>query len=601
MLPPTTISIHEQLKEVFGYNSFRRGQESIITSLMEGKDQLVIMPTGGGKSICYQLPASLLPNLTIVISPLIALMEDQVAALTQQGIPAASLHSNKSFEERKQTESDIDNGTLKLLYAAPETILQPSMLQYLQTKKISLIAIDEAHCVSVWGNDFRPEYVSLKKLIQLFPATPCIALTATADEATQEEIKNKLGLRQPEFFKSSFERKNITITTFPGLDRIKKIVSYVSRKNKQAGIIYCLSRKSTESISGKLQQAGIKAAYYHAGMDARSRSLIQQRFQNDEIDVVCATIAFGMGIDKSNVRYVIHYNLPKNVESYYQEIGRAGRDGLASEALLFYSWGDVIQLRRFIEDGDAAQEFRAVQSAKLDRMWELANSFSCRTNFILNYFGEYRSEKCGHCDNCLHPPQSFDGTVLAQKALSAVARTKQSANLSLIQDILKGAYKDEVKARNFDHLKTYGAGRDLTYPEWQTYLTQLVNLGYLKIDYTDRSHLKLTPLSTLVLKGEEKVDLFKFEKKKSTPAKQKKIIIVEDDLFEILREWRARQAKNQRVPAYTIMHDKTLKELSSSKPTDFEELDYIGGIGKAKKAKYGKDILKIIREYIKDE
>ncbi len=587
-----------KLLEVYGYHAFREGQEEIIDALVDdGRDNLVIMPTGGGKSLCYQLPAMLLPHLTLVISPLIALMEDQVAALLQLGTKAATLHSGKSYEEKMATEAAINDGALKLLYIAPETMLQERMINFLKSKQISLIAIDEAHCVSVWGNDFRPEYTALKQLRPIFPDTPWVALTATADKATQDEMLNKLGLQNPKITISSFERENITITCLPGQRRIDQIKKFIINKEGQSGIIYCLSRKSTEKMSAKLTEIGIKAAYYHAGMDALSRSRIQERFQNDEIDVICATIAFGMGIDKSNVRYVIHFNLPKNVESYYQEIGRAGRDGLPAEAVLFYSWADVMQLRRFIDESEAKAEFKKVQHSKLDRIWDLASSFSCRTNFILNYFGEYRSKNCNHCDNCLQPPESFDGKIIAQKALSAITRCNQSATLSQIMDVLKGSYKEEIRQLGFTEVKTFGAGRDLSYPEWREYITQLVNLGLVSIDYTKNSNLLLTPLSKEVLTGATPVSLFAFQKKKTTPAKIKKEIEVEDDLFEILRKWRAGQARTQGIPAYTILHDKTLKELSSVKPTRVDLLTEIDGIGKAKKEKYGVAIIEIISNY----
>jgi len=428
-----------------------------------------------------------------------------------------------------------------------------------------------------------------------------VALTATADKATQDEMLDKLGLESPNITISSFERKNITITCLPGQNRIDQIKKFIINKDGQSGIIYCLSRKSTEKMSSKLSEIGIKSAYYHAGMDAMSRSRIQERFQNDEIDVICATIAFGMGIDKSNVRFVIHFNLPKNVESYYQEIGRGGRDGLPSEALLFYSWADVMQLRRFIDESDASSEFKKVQHSKLDRIWDLSSSFSCRTNFILNYFGEYRSAPCMHCDNCLQPPESFDGKVIAQKALSAIARCNQSATMSQILDVLKGAYKEDIKNLGFTEIKTFGAGRDLSYPEWREYITQLVNLGLVAIDYTKNSNLYLTPLSKQVLQGAIPVSLFAFQKKKASPTKIKKVIQVEDDLFQILRKWRAGQARTQGIPAYTILHDKTLKELSSVKPSRVELLTEIDGIGKAKKEKYGVAIIDMIQAYTSND
>jgi ATP-dependent DNA helicase RecQ len=429
---------------------------------------------------------------------------------------------------------------------------------------------------------------------------PVIALTATADQATQTEMLDKLGLIDPRVTLSSFERPNITINTSSGQNRIDQIRRFISKYKGESGIVYCLSRTSTEKMASKLEQFGYKAAYYHAGMDALSRSRIQERFQNDEIDIICATIAFGMGIDKSNVRFVIHYNLPKNVEGYYQEIGRAGRDGLEAEALLFYSWGDVLQLRKFIEDSNASEDFKQVQTAKLDRIWELATSNSCRTNFILNYFGEYRREPCGHCDNCLRPPESFDGTIIAQKALSAISRCQQDATLTQIMDVLKGAYRDDIKEKGFHEIKTFGAGRDLSYPEWREYLTQCINLGIAAINYTDNSKLRLTPLSTDVLTNKVKIPLYKIQKGEKTTVVPKltKKDIVEDELFELIRKWRADQARSQGIPAYTILHDKTIRNLVENKPTIIHELDMIDGIGQAKKDKYGEDLVEIIRNYL---
>lgn len=593
-------SIHDQLKDVFGYDTFREGQKEIITGILEGNDHLVVMPTGGGKSLCYQLPALLLPHLTIVISPLIALMEDQVASLDQLGICARAMHSGKSFEEKSEIDGLISKNELKLLYIAPETILQERMKSYLASLKISLIAIDEAHCVSVWGNDFRPEYRELHSLREIVNKVPWIALTATADDATRQEMATQLGLDNPSITVSSFERQNIHVTCRPGQKRIEQIERFVVQRSGKAGIIYCLSRKSTEKLAGKLNDRGIKAAYYHAGMDSMSRSRIQTRFQNDEIHVICATIAFGMGIDKSNVRFVIHYNLPKNIESYYQEIGRAGRDGESSEALLFYSWGDVMQLKSFIDGGDGAATFREVQHAKLDRMWQLVSGRSCRTNVILNYFGEFRDTPCDHCDNCEKEETTIDGTVLSQKALSAVARCKESISITQLLDILKGAYKPELRDRGWTDIKTFGAGRDLTYPQWREYVTQMINLGLMSLDYTDGYKLKLTPLSKDVLTGTTQIPLHEWKPVQKV-QKVKKLVVedegdVDKSLYEKLRSWRAAQARTKKIPAYTIFHDKTLKALASIQPKDNNRLLQISGIGKAKLEKYGEEILALIND-----
>ena len=413
-------------------------------------------------------------------------------------------------------------------------------------------------------------------------------------------MSSKLGLRDPEISVSSFERSNIHITCRPGQKRIEQIERFAIQRPEQAGIIYCLSRKSTEKLSQKLNDRGIKAAYYHAGMDSMSRSRIQTRFQNDEIHVICATIAFGMGIDKSNVRYVIHYNLPKNIESYYQEIGRAGRDGEPAEALLFYSWGDVIQLKSFIDDGDGAARFKEVQHAKLERMWQLVSGYSCRTNVILNYFGEYRDAACNHCDNCAQEEVTIDGTIISQKALSAVARCQEAISITQLLDILKGAYKPELRDKGWTEIKTFGAGRDLTYPQWREYVTQMINLGLMSMDYTDGYKLKLTPLSKDVLTGNTPISLHEWQPVKKV-KKVPKLIIADDEdvdkpLYEKLRSWRSAQARTKKIPAYTIFHDKTLKALASVQPKDETGLLQISGIGQAKVEKYGEEILSLIND-----
>ena len=589
----------EILHRYFGYKTFRTGQEEIIEHLLQGNDALVIMPTGGGKSICFQIPALVMEGLTIVVSPLIALMKDQVMSLRQNGISARAIHSHLSEEENREITAEVQDGSLKLLYVSPEKLLSGGMMQWLESKKITLIAIDEAHCVSVWGNDFRPNYVKLKILKQKFPKVPVVALTATADTATQEDIIQQLSLESPKRFISSFERENITTTARGGTGRVEQIISFLDARKDQCGIIYCLSRKGTEGLASKLQASGFKAQAYHAGLTPKKRHETQIDFQRDEVKIVCATIAFGMGIDKSNVRFVIHYNLPKNIEGYYQEIGRAGRDGLDATALLFYSWGDIMKLRNFVESSEANETFKKVQRAKLDRMWEYANATSCRTNLVLNYFGEYRAKACGHCDNCLTPPSTFEGTVVAQKALSAVLRCKESTGLTILIDILRGSGRREIIDAGYQNIKTYGAGRDISFVDWREYITQMLNQGLLMIDYTDQARLKTTPLSSDILKGKRAVMLTRrVITPTSAPVKKKtKTVLLQEDLFQKLREWRRIMSNALGIPAFTIFHDSTLVEIANSQPKTMAELHQVEGIGKTKLDKYGRELLDMVRDY----
>lgn len=590
------------LKDVFGYNAFRDQQEEIIQSVIAGNDNLVIMPTGGGKSLCYQIPALCREGLTVVVSPLIALMNDQVAALKQLDIKAEALHSNISADLKRQIDIDINNGDLKLLYVSPEGLLQDRFIQYLKSKKVNLFAIDEAHCVSVWGNDFRPEYVKLSMLKREFPHVPTVALTATADHATQSDIMQQLQMDNPSHFLSSFERDNISTSTSPGQKRIQQIGNFLLSHQDEAGIIYCLSRKNTEKVANDLRAMGYKARAYHAGIDGAERAEIQREFQSDEIQIVCATIAFGMGIDKPNIRWVIHYNMPKNIESYYQEIGRAGRDGGDSETLLFYSWADYTNLLRFVDESDASEDFKTVQRAKLERMWEFATAASCRTNLVLNYFGEYRNTKCNHCDNCINPPELFDGTLQAQMALSAIIRCKENVGINLLIDILRGSNKAEIRSGGYDRIKTFGTGREIPFLDWKHYITQLINQGLVSIDYTEGSKLKTTPLSLPAIKNGIKISLSRFVKSDNKPkVKVPKFAFesqdVDQDLFSVLKNWRAGLARTQSVPAYVIMHNKALEHISVAKPANATELLAVDGIGRAKMQKYGDAILQIIKEF----
>jgi ATP-dependent DNA helicase RecQ len=588
------------LKEYFGYDAFRDRQEAIVDHILAGRDALVIMPTGGGKSICYQLPALLLEGTALVISPLISLMQDQVAALTASGINAASLNSALSAIETDELLSDFKLGKLRLLYVSPEKATSLSFLSIISKQKISIVAIDEAHCVSIWGNDFRPEYAALKPILQQINA-PKIALTATADKATQIDIRDQLGLLNAEIFLSSFERKNLNINVLSAQNRIKTITDYVLAHNTEAGIIYCLSKKSTEQLSKKLQESGINATHYHAGMSNEARKKVQTAFQLDDIKVMCATIAFGMGIDKSNVRYVIHHNLPKNIESYYQEIGRAGRDGDHATALLFFGLGDAKILREFIEQGNASESFKMIQITKLNRMIEFGLATSCRTNFILSYFGEHRLKKCGHCDNCIHPPKVFDGTIFAQKILSALKRLKEDVAINTLVDVLRGSNSREIISHQYNQIKTFGSLIETKREELLHYIGQLINQGFIEIDFTHFNKLKITENGNQVLFNDVNVALTALLVKVKSEIKNNKKEIYELDLFEELKKLRMALAQTAQIPAYAIFNDNTLKEMCSAKPLFEKDLLEVSGVGSYKMQQYGKEFLAVIQKFVQEK
>ncbi|WP_459211896.1 DNA helicase RecQ [Aquimarina rhabdastrellae] len=585
------------LKEYFGYDSFRPLQKQIIDSVFEKNDNLVIMPTGGGKSICYQLPAILLPGITLVISPLIALMKDQVDGLTANGIPSVYLNSSQSEEEQQKIYSALHTGKIKLLYIAPESL---SFLEsILTTTPISLIAIDEAHCISSWGHDFRPAYTQLAFLKSRLPQTPIIALTATADKATRDDICNQLNIPNAVKHIASFDRKNLSLEVRPGINRIKQIVDFIDDHPNESGIIYCLSRKTTEALAEKLQQSGIDAAAYHAGLNHTQRAKTQDEFINDSVQVVCATIAFGMGIDKSNVRWVIHYNLPKNIEGYYQEIGRAGRDGLPSATLLFHSYADIVQLQKFADNAGNKE----LQFAKLDRMKQYADALSCRRKILLSYFGEHIEKNCGNCDICKNPPSFFDGTILAQKALSTVVRLKEDESSGTVIDVLRGAQNAVIHNKEYQNVKTYGIGADVSWKDWQQYLIQLINLGYLEIAFHENNKLKVTPLARKVLFEKEQVqlaNLAELEKKKQAIPKETKKAVA-DTLFERLRLLRLKLSKEAEIPAYQIFSDATLKEMEQQRPMTDEDFMQISGVGKRKMQDYGYQFIKEIIAFHKEK
>ncbi len=587
------IELLKSLKDFFGFDKFRPNQVEIIQSILEGNDNLVIMPTGGGKSICFQLPALHLEGLTLVISPLIALMKDQVDALKGNGISADYYNSSQTKQEQETIFEKVINKELKLLYVAPESLVLLGNI--LDEKYISLIAIDEAHCISAWGHDFRPSYTQLNFFKKKLRNTPIVALTATADKATREDICSQLNLIEPIKHITSFDRKNLSLEVRPANDRVNQIIKFIENRSDESGIIYCLSRKTTEQLAAKLQNKGFDAVAYHAGLSFDNRSMAQEDFIYDRTKIICATVAFGMGIDKSNVRWVIHYNLPKNIEGYYQEIGRAGRDNLESDTLLFYSYADVVQLQKFSE-GSSNQE---VQIAKLNRMRQYAEATSCRRKILLSYFGELIEKDCGNCDACLNPPQFFDGTIIAQKALSAVYRLKESEVMGAVVDFLRGAQNSIMFDKGYTSLKTYGIGKDISWQNWQHYMIQLINQGFLEIAFHQNNILKLTDFSKRILFESEKVQLSQpisyKEKEVQSKAKAKK---VKTDLYERLRKLRLKIAMEEDVPAYIVFNDATLKDMERKRPMTDEDFLEVEGIGKHKLDKYGYNfITEIIRFY----
>lgn len=585
-------TIHQALKHFFGYDQFRLNQQKIIETVLAGKDVLAIMPTGGGKSICYQLPAMLLPGLTVVISPLIALMKDQVDALHANGIRAAFLNSTQSTEEQQYIANEVKRGNIKLLYMAPERLFsnQQQFVSFLGSLQCSLFAVDEAHCISSWGHDFRPEYLQLAALKKQFPHTPVIALTASADTITQKDIRDKLQLQEPDIFISSFNRANINYYIQPKRKVMEQVVQYLDKHKDDSGIIYALSRSSTETIAGKLQSLGYGAAYYHAGMSSEQRSRVQEAFQRDETKIIVATIAFGMGIDKSNVRFVMHHDVPKNMEGYYQETGRAGRDGLRSDAILYYSSGDIMKLMQFISiDENPAQT--AVMKKKLFQMKEFAESESCRRQYILNYFGEKAPAYCGSCDYCLSNLETRDATVEAQKALSAVVRTGEKFGVDYLIDFLRGSQSVKIQEAHKE-LKTYGIGKELKKEEWQTIFRQLMQQRLVDQTETSYGSLHMNEAGWRVLKGEQKVTLVMKKPKEEEETSITETLKHYPELLKELKATRQEIAEQENVPAYIIVADSALIEIATYLPLSFEELRKISGFGDFKAAKYGPAFLK---------
>lgn len=605
--------MHTYLKSYFGYDSFRPLQEEIITHILQKKDCLVLMPTGGGKSICFQIPALMMEGTAIVVSPLISLMKDQVEALRANGIAAAALNSNYTDSENRAIREQVFQGKIKLLYVSPEKLLLEKDY-LLKNIKVSLFAIDEAHCISQWGHDFRPEYTQLGRLRDEFPDVPIAAFTATADKITKNDIIEQMRLRVEEngeakVFISSFDRPNLSLDVKRGYaakDKLRMLLMLIARHPNESGIIYCLSRKTTEKVAVDLRAKGINARAYHAGMGPQERDQVQEDFINDRVQVVCATIAFGMGIDKSNVRFVVHYNMPKSMENYYQEIGRGGRDGLPCETVLFYNVGDIITLRNFADESGQ----RDINNEKLDRMQEYAESQVCRRRILLNYFGEEMDHDCCNCDVCKNPPQRFDGTIFVQKALSAISRTNESAGFRLTIDILRGLNTMDVVGKQYNTLKTFGVGREVPARDWQDYMLQMLHMGYVEIDYKDNSHLKITPQGKDVLFGKKKAELAVIKHEdftvKGRKQKIREISMAEvlasngpEDmvLFEKLRQLRMKVASDMGVPPYVVFSDRTLHELATVQPETVPAISNISGIGTHKREQFGVTFVKAIRQH----
>lgn len=602
------------LKKFFGYTSFRPLQAEIIRHILQKKDSLVLMPTGGGKSICFQLPAIYLPGITLVVSPLIALMKDQVEGLVANGIPAASLNSMISESEQQQVKQLCIQGKIKLLYISPERV-KAEADWFLPRLDVSLIAIDEAHCISHWGHDFRPEYTQLAILKERFPKVPFIALTATADKVTRTDIVAQLKLNDPKIFISSFDRPNLSLTVRRGLnqrEKIRAIVHFIRQHKGQSGIIYCLRRSTTEMLAEELEKYAVHAVAYHAGLAPQEREKAHDDFINDRVEVVCATVAFGMGIDKSNIRWVVHFNMPGSIENYYQEIGRAGRDGAKSDTLLFYSLSDLIVLRQFAEESGQQE----VNMEKLNRMQRYCETDICRRRILLSYFGEEVEKDCGNCDVCLNPPERFDGSILVQKALSAVMRTGQQVAVDMLIYILRGSARADLTEKGYHHIKTYGAGRDIPYLEWKEYIYQMIQLGFLEVDYANGNKLRVTPLGNKILFGQSKALLTRYrpaEKEttrsrvtrdeghvsKARFARSQFSNAVDEQLWNALKQLRYQLSEKEKTPAYIIFSDAALEDMVELKPMTLEEFAQVRGVGQIKLEKYGRTFVSLIRFVLK--
>lgn len=598
---PQFSTAQQVLQSVYGYESFRSQQAEIIDDVISGNDCFVLMPTGGGKSLCYQIPALIRNGTAIVVSPLIALMQDQVSALQANGVSAAFYNSSLNGEAANRVLSDLHNGQLDLLYVSPERLLNQNFIQRLQSLPIALFAIDEAHCISQWGHDFRPEYSQLGYLKQWFVNVPFIALTATADRATQADILQKLHFNTPKIHISSFDRPNIRYRVLEKQQPMKQLLGFLDKQKDNSGIIYALSRKKVEEVAEKLKDKGFKAKAYHAGLPAEIRESVHQQFIRDEIDIVVATVAFGMGIDKPNVRFVVHYDLPKNIEGYYQETGRAGRDGLASEALLLFGMQDVATAKYFVENLQD-EEKRRIENFKLAAMVDFAEAQTCRRNVLLNYFGESSSQACGNCDICLNPPTLFDGKIAAQKVLSCVYRMNQGYGVKQVIDVLRGLDNEKIRSQQHYNLSTYGIGKEYSNQQWSSIIRQLIHLGYLFQDIQNFSVLKFTELSGQALKGQVDIQLAlpkitKSSRSDSTKNSKDELSYIDRSCFEALRLLRRDIAESEDIPAYQVFGDATLIDMAKNRPENDYELLAITGVGETKLARYGFEFIQFFKHY----
>lgn len=589
------------LREVFGFQAFRPGQDTVIEQLVAGNDVLAIMPTGGGKSLCYQIPALVRPGLAIVVSPLIALIKDQVDALRANGVAAAGLHSGLARDELMEVYGQLWRGDLKLLYVAPERILLPDFLARLQEMPLALIAIDEAHCISQWGHDFRPEYAELGRLRHLFPHIPLVALTATADDATRQDILNRLALNDPLVHLASFDRPNIRYTLVEKFKPSEQLLHYVQKQAGQCGIVYCTSRKRTEEVADLLKVRNYRAACYHAGLPSEQRAAVQDAFIRDDLDIVVATVAFGMGIDKPNVRFVVHYDIPKNIEAYYQETGRAGRDGLPAEALLLFDPADIERVRGLLENNENTEQ-RQVEIFKLNLMSAFAEAQTCRRQVLLNYFGEYHAEPCGNCDICLDPPKTYDGTDDARKALSCVYRVGQRYGMGHVIEVLRGAQSQRIRELGHDKLTTYGIGKDQSHEYWLSVLRQLIHKGLLVQNITRHLVLQLTEAARPVLRGDQPLELAvpRTELLSAKKLRRRELELAQGEdatLFRELRKLRKQLAEEEGIPPYVVFNDATLLELAQFKPITEADLLTINGVGYRKLERFGEAFLECIREH----
>lgn len=604
--------LYRLLKTKFGYDTFRPMQEKIICHTIDGGDSLVLMPTGGGKSLCFQISALAMDGMAVIVSPLISLMKDQVEALKANGIAAEALNSSNDEGKNRDIINRCLDGKVKLLYISPERLVS-GMIHLLQKTNVSLFAIDEAHCISSWGHDFRPEYTQLRLLRELFPSVPIMALTATADKITKQDILKQLNIEDAQTFIGSFDRPNLSLDVKRGYsarEKLRSIVELIRHHSGESGIIYCLARKTTEELAEKLKKEGIAAGVYHAGLPNSERNRVQDDFVADRVQVICATIAFGMGIDKSNVRFVVHYNLPKSIESFYQEIGRGGRDGLPCETVLYYNLGDIITLRKFADESGQQE----INLEKLQRMQEYAEAQVCRRRILLNYFGETSDKGCGNCDVCHTPPQTFDGTTIVQKALSAIIRTGENIGFTTAIDILRGSMSLDVVSHQYNLLKTFAVGRDIPHRDWHDYLLQMLQMGFIEIAYNENRHIHVTDLGREVLFGKHAVQLaFISREDFSVKARRKRqreesLRTIENaganenmELFNKLKEVRKRIADEHQWPAYVVLSDRSLHHLAIERPTTLDAFGNTFGIGEHKRVNYGTAFIEVIKEYATDQ